>query len=121
MKRKQGFTLIELLVVVLIIGILSAIALPQYFKAVEKARASEVLSLFGSIVGAQQMYYLTRDHYTSRFGLLGLDFTDENGNQVTGDATSFTTKNFTIQILSADNPPNTNVQAFRKQGRYINI
>ncbi len=109
--NKKGFTLIELLVVVLIIGILAAIALPQYFKAVEKSRSAEALSLLGSIAGAEQRYYLVNDNYTTSFAGIDLDFTNESGSAVSS-GNNFTTTNFTITLGS------TQVVAQRKSGKY---
>ena len=68
MNKKQGFTLIELLVVVLILGILAAMALPAYFRAVERSRISEAEILMGNVVQAQQRFKLrTGDRYATQW------------------------------------------------------
>ncbi|MBR3632835.1 MAG: type II secretion system protein [Elusimicrobiaceae bacterium] len=58
LENKRAFTLIELLVVVLIIGILSAIALPQYQRAVRKSRNIELLMHTRQIAESFKRYYM---------------------------------------------------------------
>ena len=75
MNKNSGFTIIELVVVLVIIGILSALALPQYIKTVERSRQSEALTNLGAIRGAQMRYYLENANYTDSFNNLDIDDT----------------------------------------------
>ncbi len=71
--RNRAFTLIELLVVVLIIGILAAIALPQYQRAVDKAQVIKVMPLVDAILKGEEVYYLANGEYVLDLSNLDID------------------------------------------------
>ena len=73
MKNSRAFTLIELLVVILIIGILAAVALPQYQKAVDKARVSELFAILRNLKVQQEIFFLQNGHYAADCEELGAE------------------------------------------------
>ncbi|MGN0023809.1 MAG: type IV pilin protein [Candidatus Avelusimicrobium sp.] len=94
----KGFTLIELLVVVLIIGILSSVALPQYTRAVKKARLTEAWTTLGAIDKAIQIKKMEEgDSRQFTFDELDISFIDQNGQPATGNYLA--TKYFGYELI----------------------
>lgn len=73
----KGFTLIELLVVVLIIGILASVAVPQYRKAVAKARTVRMFPLLRALADAEESFYMANGYYTSDIEALDISWPDK--------------------------------------------
>lgn len=99
-KINHGFTLIELLVVVLIIGILAAVALPQYQAAVEKSRTAEALTMLKNAHNAYELAILENE------GFEGLppakEIVDWTNGTWNSNGKFFCTKNFFYEFAFPD-------------------
>ena len=98
-RNKQAFTLIELLVVVLIIGILAAVAVPQYQVAVAKARFMQLKVLVRAIYEAETVYHLANGDYSADFSQLDIEMPG-GAKQVT--ASDITYEDFECSIKIND-------------------
>jgi prepilin-type N-terminal cleavage/methylation domain-containing protein len=113
LKNKKGFTLIELMIVVAIIGILAAIAIPNFMNYQCKAKQSEAKSSLGSIRVAQEAYFAEHDTYSTDKNAIGfatkgegnysivIDPADETGFTATATATGLKGSNDDVWTINS--------------------
>ena len=110
-KLNSGFTLIELMIVVAIIGILAAVAIPQYQNYVARAQASEALSLASGAKVAVAEYFNTNGTFPADNSTAGLtEPTDFKGNWVESVTVSVVGGNALITALFSSTDAHSKIQ-----------
>jgi len=98
---KSGFTLLELLIIIIIIGILAAIAIPGFSKAVEKTKVKDAQAVLSAVHSAEKIYYLDQ----GSFGTLDPDPAQSNtlvtNNYITNPNSGNTTWSFSVPAPTA--------------------
>jgi type IV pilus assembly protein PilA len=78
-QQRKGFTLVEIMIVVAIVGILSAIAIPNFLKFQAKSKQTEVRATLKGLFASEKSFFAERDSYSSAFDQLGI--IPERGNR----------------------------------------
>jgi type IV pilus assembly protein PilA len=97
LSNQKGFTLVELMVVVAIIGILSAVAIPNFKKYQAKAKTSEAKLQLASVYSAETAFMSDADAYATCLGQMGYD----PGSTAAAKATRY----YSVGFLTADAVP----------------
>ncbi len=117
-KQDEGFTLIELLVVIIIIGILSAIALPSFLNQANKGKQSEAKLYVGSINKAQQAYYTEKTNFATGILDLGVGIQTKSVNYIYSSTINGTG---TLSVAVAYTSLVNGSSALKNYGGYVSL
>ena len=123
LRSRGGFTLVELMIVVAIIGILAAIALPNFVWFQARSKQSEVRTNLKAIFTGQRSYFAEKDRYVSAMASIG--FAPERGNRYTyrldATCTGLETRTTTPATVTAVSPTCISYDAHRYSNGALNV